>query len=429
MSFRKHISSLAPRCFGALAALASFGTALHGCGTAPQLASDVSNIPYPGGDGPQWVYNGPLPALEDAEVIVSLKGHTARVTGFLPASFSGTIPYYAVLDSAGTRRRITVVYPIATGNLSSFNDNGTAVRNAPGTYSAATIYPRKTLNSIAEWGGFPFIVYNTSRAIGFHGPITHDSKEWFLKRGPVSHGCNRMQGEHVVEMAHLLGVDMRGKIYSSGDSRKRTFKTRVLDTSAGFDVFEGKNVDVDYPTSSGATRPSSNVRVFPTWDARELRRSVCRYNASRSLGERHCDSQPANKIDITTGGRTVGVIECPAGYALESVGSQGGRICTDGVNVWGPFTKAMVAKCLSWGGGDAPCNSDRWGRSVALSARGTALCPEGASFDTGTGYCTEGLNAFGPFPASLIAKCEAAGGGETACRSARWNRDFLKNLL
>lgn len=418
------------RSLGGLTALATvLTTVLTGCGEATERSSDVANLPYPGGVGPQWVYNGPLPTLEEPEVIVSLKGHTARVTGYLPASFNGIIPYYAVVDSVGARRRLTVVYPIATGNLSSFNDNGTPVRNAPGNYSQVTVYPRKTLNNIAEWGGFPFIVYNTSRAIGFHGPITHNTREWFLKRGPVSHGCNRMQGEHVVEMAHLLGVDMRGQVYSASDARNRNVKTRVLDVPSGYDVFDGQNVDVDYPTSNGASRPTRNVRMFPTWDGRQLPRSVCRYNSSRSLGGGHCDTLQANTIDIVTGGRSVGAIECPEGYTLENVGSQGGRMCTDGVNVWGPFTKAMVTKCLDWGGGDVSCNSDRWNRDLALSTRGTGLCPDGASFDTQTGYCAEGINAFGPFPAPLIEKCESAGGGSSACRSARWNRDFLRSLL
>lgn len=127
--------------------------------------------------------------------------------------------------------------------------------------------------------------------------------------------------------------------------------------------------------------------------------------------------------------RKPGAIECPAGYSLKNVGTQGGRICSDGVNAWGPFTASMVAKCLSWGGGDVACNSDRWSEQLALSARGTGLCPAGATYDDATTYCVEGVNAFGPFPRALVEKCIQAGGGETTCQSARWNRNFLRSLL
>jgi hypothetical protein len=88
-----------------------------------------------------------------------------------------------------------------------------------------------------------------------------------------------------------------------------------------------------------------------------------------------------------------------------------------------------VEKCLSWGGGETACRSDRWGLQLALNARGEGLCPVGASFDQPTAYCVEGTNAFGPFPKALVDKCIASGGGETTCRSARWNRDFLLRLL
>lgn len=124
----------------------------------------------------------------------------------------------------------------------------------------------------------------------------------------------------------------------------------------------------------------------------------------------------------------LGEIACPDGYALASVGAEGGAYCTDGVNVWGPFTQKMTDKCWSWGGGSA-CNSDRWSKSLYLGARGTGLCMDGASYDPLTWYCVEGQNAFGPFPESLIQKCIQWGGGETACRSARWNRDFLAAIL
>jgi len=123
----------------------------------------------------------------------------------------------------------------------------------------------------------------------------------------------------------------------------------------------------------------------------------------------------------------VGVIECPTGYTLTKVGTQGGQICLNGVDAYGPFTAGMIARCESFGGGPA-CKSDRWTQSMALDLRGTGVCPVGASLDSLTTYCVEGANAFGPFPKAIVAKCVAAGGG-SACNSARWNRNFLANLL
>ena len=127
------------------------------------------------------------------------------------------------------------------------------------------------------------------------------------------------------------------------------------------------------------------------------------------------------------GAPRVGVIECPAGYTLTKVGTEGGQICLNGVDAYGPFTAAMVARCESFGGGPA-CKSDRWAQNMALNLRGTGVCPVGAALDSLTTYCVEGANAFGPFPKALVAKCVTAGGG-SACSSARWNRNFLANLL
>jgi peptidoglycan/xylan/chitin deacetylase (PgdA/CDA1 family) len=127
------------------------------------------------------------------------------------------------------------------------------------------------------------------------------------------------------------------------------------------------------------------------------------------------------------GEAVVGEIACPNEYHLEDIGTEGGTYCTNGTDVWGPFTKAMTDKCLSWGGG-SPCHTNRWDKSVALPARGTSMCPLGASHDALTTYCVEGIHAFGPFPQPLVDKCIAAGGGETVCRSARWNRNFLAQI-
>ena len=70
-------------------------------------------------DTANWSYQGPMPTLDSPRVVVSLAGHTVRVTGLLPTSFTGTLPYHAITepDPAGTgRTQVTLVYPIATGN-------------------------------------------------------------------------------------------------------------------------------------------------------------------------------------------------------------------------------------------------------------------------------------------------------------------------
>lgn len=121
-------------------------------------------------------------------------------------------------------------------------------------------------------------------------------------------------------------------------------------------------------------------------------------------------------------------IECPDGFTSENVGDEGGKICSDGTNAIGPFTQTMITRCVAWGGGDEACHSDRWALNLVVSARGKGVCPDGAFLDT-TGYCAEGNNAFGPFPAALIIKCIARDGGHQACHSARWSLSFLTSLL
>lgn len=122
-----------------------------------------------------------------------------------------------------------------------------------------------------------------------------------------------------------------------------------------------------------------------------------------------------------------GKIECPPGYALETINSGGGRLCIKAQtnDAWGPFTRGMVQKCKSWGGGSA-CDTDRWHRNLAVAAYGSGSCPEGASLDGPTGYCVEGSDAFGPFPRAMIDTCIAKGGGTHACNSARWNLGFMR---
>jgi hypothetical protein len=226
-----------------------------------------------------WFYAGPIPQLDDPNVTASMKGHTAHVTGTLPA---GTVlpdlPHVKTKPDGG-KIRVDIVYPIATARPGKSNSR-------PGSYSfhAVRAYrPNGMAFTVSEgehfvtWGGFPFVAYNGG--IAFHGPITDTDNEadgntnvWFLKRGTVSGGCNRMMGEHVVELTHVIGINMR-KIYKPNDPIRPT-TTADVKVIADYDTYNGKFIDVDYPTDVGVTRPGTvhgaeKVEMFGSWVASE----------------------------------------------------------------------------------------------------------------------------------------------------------------
>jgi hypothetical protein len=227
-----------------------------------------------------WFYTGPLPALKDAKVIASLEGNTAHVIGYLPpgAAELPPLPHVKTRVENG-RTRVDIVYPIATAAPPKTNSR-------PGTYSFYGAKPYRpdgiayTVSAgdhFVPWGGFPFLGYNDG--IAFHGPITSqdnkgapDVKVWFLKRGDVSSGCNRMMGEHVTELAHVLGISMR-KVWGANQmyANPTAAKTQVI---AGYDTLDGKLIDVDYATDVGVTRPGKvhgddKVVMFGSWVATE----------------------------------------------------------------------------------------------------------------------------------------------------------------
>jgi hypothetical protein len=228
-----------------------------------------------------WFYVGPLPALKDAKVIASLEGNTAHVIGYLPDGAAALPPLPHVRTSLENgRTRVDVVYPIATAAPPKTNSR-------PGTYTFygakpyrpdGIAYTASAGNHFVPWGGFPFLGYNNG--IAFHGPITSqsssaaglDSSVWYLKRGDVSSGCNRMMGEHVTELAHVLGVNMR-KVWTANQMYENptTAKTEVI---ADYDMLDGKYIDVDYATDVGVVRPGKvhgddKVVMFGSWVATE----------------------------------------------------------------------------------------------------------------------------------------------------------------
>ena len=226
-----------------------------------------------------WFYSGPLEALGSPEVTIAQTGHTARVRGVLPTSLDlAKLPPHARVADAKARL-VDFVYPIATGAQASYDAK-------PGLYSlqrAVLFRPDGTSTSsfgtsFITWGGFPFLSYDGG--IAMHGPISFEDNRpgasdfdvLYLKRGTVSHGCNRMLGEHVVEVSHILGMTMR-KVYD-GDRSYTPPKVGVR-VIAGYDQLDGKYVDVDYPTDSGFRRPGkvygdSSVTMFGSWVATEM---------------------------------------------------------------------------------------------------------------------------------------------------------------
>jgi hypothetical protein len=224
----------------------------------------------------EWFYSGPMPALQNAKITVSLKGNTAHVTGFVDASvvLPADLPHVKT-KPAGTRTQVDVVYPIATAAAGHSNSSA-------GTYSFYEAKPYRpdglayTVSAgshFVTWGGFPFLGYNDG--IAFHGPITSEingsgESVWFLRRGAVSSGCNRMNGEHVVELAHMLGISMR-KTYGANQSYANPSAAKVT-VSDDYDMLDGKYIDVDYATDTGVVRPGvtygdDKVTMFGSWIA------------------------------------------------------------------------------------------------------------------------------------------------------------------
>jgi hypothetical protein len=204
---------------------------------------------------------------------------------------------------------VMIVYPVATANRAA------GANTLAGNWIITHKDRGKPNNAKGAFGRFPFLLYTGSNGHALHGPITklEVQQRWFLKRGEVSHGCNRMEGEHVTELAVLLGCDqdprhLRCPNPSAGpldDERVTVMEDfdHVPDpakivpvgpvTSWDRNASDWVAVDVDYPRER---EPAANLRttvdghdaflvqktevpvhgaltlrrrVFPTWDNRD----------------------------------------------------------------------------------------------------------------------------------------------------------------
>ena len=366
-----------------------------------------------------WLYDGMMPPLRDWQVVVSLAGHTARVTGALPQGWRRPLPTYAVpFEAPDGRPMVHVVYPIATAMLTDPNGAPTGNQNAdPGDYPRLTGWaytPSNVAGRGIPWGGFPYLEFDPRRAIAFHGPITAQDGAWRLLRGPVSHACARMQGEHIVELAHLMGVDVSAPVDADTSATFHAPRGQALvEVIDDFDRLDGRVLDVDYPATGWRRPTGEDVWVFPTWSSDDHPRFVC--PAAEAPG---CGHMPAG-LASPVAPDLLGELGCPDGYQAWFVGAEGGRLCTDGRTALGPFTQVMRERCRTWGGGGA-CASDTWSLGLATGARGEGVCPSGAALDHHhTLYCVERGEALGPFPARLRRRCEQSG-GEALCAEDRW---------
>ena len=251
-----------------------------------------------------WSYRGIMPELESPKLTVSLKGHTVHVAGLLPVSFTGRLPFHAKTEAVGTRTRVHLVYPIATVDPNGRFPDGTRTRNPePFTYEVCGGDNFHATNSTGDFGGFPFIEYVCNHkdwdgrvrgGIAFHGPITSQSVSgatyWALRRGPVSHACNRMLGEHVLELAYVIG-------FSHG--ARHTPVTVIAD----FDMLGGKIIDVDHPATGWTRAKASDSIVFPMWQAVKQRAdgSTALDFPRWACETSRCASMPANARDPYTG--------------------------------------------------------------------------------------------------------------------------------
>jgi hypothetical protein len=74
--------------------------------------------------------------------------------------------------------------------------------------------------------------------------------------------------------------------------------------------------------------------------------------------------------------------------------------------------------------------STRWTKTIALDARTSTRtasgCAQGTSLDTTAAYCSDGTNLFGPFTKDDVSYCKTVAGGGSACETNRVAKGMVR---
>ena len=214
---------------------------------------DEGRIPLMSPNRPcQWTYSGlgrfknaardeGFDAAFNPRITVSRRGLTARVVGTLSDAFvaaaGGSLdavrerfPWIIPVEQTAIHRVRAEDFSVAARRRERRGEILTTEVVSLPENSVMLVYPvsiakrRAGFNTLAgnwrleakvmvapntkkgRFGRFPFLKY-TVNGHAFHGPITRNELAWELLRGEVSHGCNRMEGEHVMELAALVGCE------------------------------------------------------------------------------------------------------------------------------------------------------------------------------------------------------------------------------
>jgi peptidoglycan/xylan/chitin deacetylase (PgdA/CDA1 family) len=117
---------------------------------------------------------------------------------------------------------------------------------------------------------------------------------------------------------------------------------------------------------------------------------------------------------------------CPSGTIATPIGS-GGLVCArPNATVVGPFPPEMQRACTEAGGRVSQCAGMSWTLGDVSRFWGRAPCPAGTQPLANLGVCSDGTNVYGPFSDRQVYACEKFSTWD--CRSMRWSLSFLRGL-
>jgi IgA Peptidase M64 len=192
--------------------------------------------------------------------------------------------------------------------------------------------------------------------------------------------------------------------------------------------------------SNGATNPPKCDKIPVCANGATNSPTCTKFNpcTNRATNPPACDALPNNLIAF-----------CPNGATFDlSIG-----FCASATEVYGPFPRAIVDRCVKQFPNDKSCTGTRlvtqnginfnvnvYPKSRFLTFRGKGQCSFGTSLSTVVkgGYCYESdtdnpadpdsnANVFGPFTKTVFESCKARKGGN-ACSLNRYSYKFFKQL-